>query len=57
MSWIVWIGTFLVHVSTYYILNATWEGMKCTGVLNYFKNTIIIIAISLITPLCYDTIV
>lgn len=31
--------------------------MKHSGILEYFKNTIKIIAISLITPLFYDTIV
>lgn len=53
MILIVWIRTFLAL----YILSATWEGMKHSGILKYFKNTISMIAISLITPLCYDTIV
>lgn len=51
MILIVWIRTFLAL----YILSATWEGMKHSGILKYFKNTIKIIAISLITPLFYDT--
>lgn len=55
MILIVWIRTFLALN----ILSATWEGMKLSGILKYFKNTINfkIIAISLITPLFYDTIV
>lgn len=51
MILIVWIRTFLAL----FILSATWKGMKHSGILNYFKNTIKIIAISLITPLFYDT--
>lgn len=46
MLLIVWIRTFLALN----ILSATWEGMKHSGILEYFKNTIKIIAISLITP-------